>query len=360
MMLVQGRPVDAGEPFAWFEGVSVWPTEWLRMLSVVLALIFLAASFRSLRENEQTIKAEFGIENAPPHPAWWRRLLGFPGGLDEGDQRIDIARLWREYTDAGVWYVCLLRAVLPSMVFVLLAGLLMSVFGPPHEPVRGLAMATLNRTLMGVVLVAFLLTLFYANDLTRLCQRFIERLSWRGWLTDWPGPVVEQYQARLGLQQVKDPVLLLRLLAPWIDIQLVARRTGPVADIIYAPFALLALIIIARWPAFGDWDMPAGLVIVFGIAFVVACASAYLLQRTAERARSAAVEQLRAVQIERQGSSDGGSPTPGHVQAMIDRIQNLREGAFLPIMEQPAVQAALLPFGSVGLLQLFEVFGLGS
>jgi hypothetical protein len=29
-------------------------------------------------------------------------------------------------------------------------------------------------------------------------------------------------------------------------------------------------------------------------------------------------------------------------------------------MEQPAVQAALLPFGSVGLLQLFQVFGLGS
>lgn len=359
-MLAQSSPIDAGEPFAWFEGVSVWPTEWLRMLSVILALIFLAASFRSLRENDQTIKAEFGIEDAPPHPAWWRRLLGLPGGLDEADQRIDIAQLWREYTDAGVWYVSLLRAVVPSMVFVLLAGLLMSVFGPPHEPVRGLAMATLNRVLMGVVLVAFLLTLFYANDLTRLCQRFIERLSWHGWLTDWPAPVVEKYRAQLGLQQVKDPVLLRRLLAPWIDIQLVARRTGPVAEIIYAPFVLLALIIVARWPAFDDWDMPVGLVIVFGMAFLIACASAYLLQRTAERARHAAVEQLRAVQIERQGSSDGGSPAPGHVQAMIDRIQSLREGAFLPVMEQPAVQAALLPLGGVGLLQLLQVFGLGT
>src|SRR4029077_4482603 len=143
--------IDAGEPFAWFEGVSVWPTQWLRMLSGVLALIFLAASFRSLRENDLAIKAEFGIEDAPPDPVWWRRLLGLPGAITEAGNHIDIARLWRQYTDAGAWYVSLLRAVLPSLAFVLLAGLLMSVFGPPHEPVRGPAMAELNRTLMMVL-----------------------------------------------------------------------------------------------------------------------------------------------------------------------------------------------------------------
>ena len=64
-------------------------------------------------------------------------------------------------------------------------GLLIAVFGAPHEPVRRLAMAQLNNVLMAAVLVAFLLTLFYANDLTRLCQRFVERLSWRGYLTEY-------------------------------------------------------------------------------------------------------------------------------------------------------------------------------
>jgi len=54
-LLIEGKPIDAGEPFAWFEGVSVWPTEWLRMLAVVLALIFLVASFRSLRENDEDV-----------------------------------------------------------------------------------------------------------------------------------------------------------------------------------------------------------------------------------------------------------------------------------------------------------------
>ena len=200
------------------------------------------------------------------------------------------------------------------------------------------------------------------EPITRLnmCQRFIERLSWRGWLTDWPEPVMEKYAAQLGLQQIEDKALRRRLLAPWIDIQLVAKRTAPVGEIIYAPFALLALVLISRWPAFADWDMPVGLVIVYGGAFVIACASAYLLQRGAARARNAAVEQLRGVLMERQGNPAGGVPAPNHIQAVIDRIQSLREGAFLPIMEQPAVQAALLPFGSVGLLQLFQVFGLGS
>ena len=359
-MLAKGNLIDAGEPFAWFEGLSVWPTEWLRMLAVILALVFLAASFRSLRENEATLKSAFDIEDAPRQASWWRRLFGVLDGVREADRSIDVARLWREYTDAGAWYISLFRAVIPALAFVILAGLLIAVFGVPHEPVRGLAMAQLNQVLMAAVLVAFLLTLFYANDLTRLCQRFVERLSWRGYLTEWPEPVMAKYAAQLGLQHVEDKVLRRRLLAPWIDIQLVAKRTAPVGEIIYAPFALLALSLIARWPAFADWDMPVGLVAVYGGAFVISCASAYLLQRSAARARNAAVEQLRGVLMERQGNPDGGIPAPNHIQAIIDRIQGLREGAFLPIMEQPAVQAALLPFGSVGLLQLFQIFGLGS
>jgi hypothetical protein len=359
-LLAKGNLIDAGEPFAWFEGLSVWPAEWLRVLAVIVALIFLAASFRSLRENEAMLKSAFDIEDAPPQASWWRRLFGVLDGVREADRSIDVARLWREYTDAGAWYVSLFRAVIPALAFVILAGLLIAVFGIPHEPVRGLSMARLNLVLTVAALVAFLLTLFYANDLTRLCQRFIERLSWRGWLTDWPEPVMEKYAAQLGLQQIEDKALRRRLLAPWIDIQLVAKRTAPVGEIIYAPFALLALVLISRWPAFADWDMPVGLVIVYGGAFVIACASAYLLQRSAARARNAAVEQLRGVLMERQGNPAGGVPAPNHIQAIIDRIQGLREGAFLPIMEQPAVQAALLPFGSVGLLQLFQVFGLGS
>src|SRR4029079_18130389 len=123
------------------------------------ALMFLVASFRSLRENEAALTSAFGIEAAPRQAPWWRRLFGVLDGVREADQSIDVARLWREYTDAGAWYISLFRAVIPALAFVILAGMLIAVFGVPHEPVRGLAMAQLNKVLMAAVLVAFLLTL---------------------------------------------------------------------------------------------------------------------------------------------------------------------------------------------------------
>jgi hypothetical protein len=40
----------------------------------------------------------------------------------------------------------------------------------------------------------------------------------------------------------------------------------------------------------------------------------------------------------------------------LKQIQEINEGAFLPIVQEPAVQALILPFGGWGGIMLFEYF----
>ena len=56
-MLLAGH--DEGEPFSWTDGVSIWPSELLRFLVVVLCLILLAKGMRDLTKNSELIGQDF-------------------------------------------------------------------------------------------------------------------------------------------------------------------------------------------------------------------------------------------------------------------------------------------------------------
>ena len=45
------KQLAGGEPFAWLEGISVWPTEWLRLGALFLSLLFLCRGYRLLQGN---------------------------------------------------------------------------------------------------------------------------------------------------------------------------------------------------------------------------------------------------------------------------------------------------------------------
>ncbi|MFZ2312763.1 MAG: hypothetical protein WAV82_09110 [Methylobacter sp.] len=44
------------------------------------------------------------------------------------------------------------------------------------------------------------------------------------------------------------------------------------------------------------------------------------------------------------------------VSNVLNQIRNIGEGAFLPLSQEPAVQALLLPFGGWGGIKLVEYF----
>ena len=57
------------EPFELGEGISVWPTEGLRLLAALLSLSFLLVGWAKLRENERELARSFGLGPAGEAPA---------------------------------------------------------------------------------------------------------------------------------------------------------------------------------------------------------------------------------------------------------------------------------------------------
>ncbi len=184
----------------------------------------------------------------------------------------------------------------------------------------------------------------YVVDAVWLCKRFIDRLAAKP--TAWPRELLKKHESARNL----DPYFL----DDWLDIRFIARLTKAVGVLIYYPFIVLALMLIARDGYFDDWDFPVGLMAMYvlGVVCIVACA--VLLRRAAEEARKKAVGNLKNKLF----LVKGRGPKHGHVadqiSLTIQEIEAEREGTFAPWAQHPVFGAVLFPSGGVGLIALLE------
>ena len=66
------------EPLVFFSGISIWPTEMLRLIAFMLAIFFMFKASFDLRANARRIEAEFSFTPLPLTPFRWRDLgIGF-------------------------------------------------------------------------------------------------------------------------------------------------------------------------------------------------------------------------------------------------------------------------------------------
>jgi hypothetical protein len=344
-----------GEPLLWLEGVSSWPTELIRYAALVLSVLFLVSAVQRVSESDLQLARQFSIVSAGPGLGLRNILLGRFVDVLHADGSVNIERLWSQYRTLGRWYSALLRSFFFVTAFILLAVSLFRLFGYPNVPVRGEWAFLLDRSVMFLCVIFFLWLLFYVNDAIRLCDRFIHALTDGARPTAWAEPAVRAGQQLLGLGHLDDMQELRSIVEPWLDMDVIRHRTLAISPLIYLPFLILAMLIVSRWPMFDDWDTPIGLALVFGLAFVAACVNAFLLQQTAARARDACLTQLEAAYAEARSQRPDDRLTQQQIESMMTRVRNLREGAFRPFLEQPLTRAALLPFGSVGVLQVVDL-----
>ncbi len=335
--------------------MSVWPTELVRYAAFLLSVLFLVSAMQRVRASDLQIRNQFAIGPAGPGLRLRDILLGRFEGVLHADGSVDIARLWSQYRVLGAWYTGLLRATVFVIAFMLLSQSLFRLFGYPNVPVRGEWAFLLDRSVTALCVILFLWLLFYVNDAIRLCDRFIRVLTQDTGPTAWPEPAVRAAQRSLGLGRLEDMAEVRRIVEPWLDMDVIRHRTLAISPLIYLPFLILAMLIVSRWPMFDDWHTPLSLALVFGLAFVAACVNAFLLQQTAGRAREACLGQLEAAYAETRAQRPDDRLTQQQIEAMMARVRNLREGAFRPFLEQPLTRAALLPFGSVGVLQVVDL-----
>lgn len=352
-MLLAGH--DEGEPFSWTDGVSIWPSELLRFLVVVLCLILMAKGMRDLTKNSELIGQDFLFQDESagkrfsPGTFWLNlKRVSHPAATMTATT---VDQAWSWYREAG-------KPAQRAARTLLLFLLYLAVMWPLEHwvldeemihPCRGHLSCTVDwaLTLVSVGLVVLLnLAVF---DAVMLCRR------WIGWVTastgGWSDRVQEEYLRDYGLGEAqKEEFAKLKYLAV---VDLIGQRTEVVNRLIRYPFIALLIMIAGRNDYFDIWNYPVLLLFSWALNVLLALLAAYLLYQAASKAKAAMLTGLSRQMVQALGVGQDRDVRMKQVQFIIDEVEANEQGAFVPLYQQPVIESSL--YGLVALLQYLYV-----
>ena len=351
---------DTEEPFALFEGVSIWPSEILRALALLLNIVFLVLVAQRATGCTSDLTDRFfrGYKTKgmrlPDLLSWraWRRAFAGPRPPAERAEPRNAESLWKEHVFQASPVALWVRVLTMALLFVGLGALLIGgVFTRPIQFMR----APGDRWLIGLSTALFFLLVAWVVDAIRLCDKFTQELSHpdqtalaRRDRTEWPPATRDRAREELGLPKTGDAAV-----ASWISMQMIGRWTERIGPLVYYPFVTLGLMVVARSPLLANWDMPVGIYVVFGLSAAYMVIAAHTLRRLAERTRRLALENLDNEIVAATGrESDRGLAS--QLKLLRDNVERMRDGAFAPFTQQPILKAFLVPVMSYGGLALLE------
>ena len=382
----------SGEPISLLDGISILGTELIRLIALILAIWMIGHSWRNLERNGELVAQEMkwdrsrkalndDVDKEYAEWTWWQRTLhafsfrlirknGKKRNETEMDECKACARtdpetglrpegehFWRQYIYQGRIGARLLRVSLAIIVYLQFSILVAMVFGFPDNPIRGDLIKRFDLCLVWAVVLAMQFLVFFVIDATLLCRQFVMAVSRRddepsqcaaaefdvvGTTTRWPdNTTLEHFRKQLNIDK--------RYADQWVTIHVIGLRTKAVSKLIYFPYIIISLAIVARSTVFDNWGMPLTLIIILGTSALIVTVSAILLRWAAEYARRKATWRLGIELIRLNGTND---PADQHVakqiELLIAQINRYNTGSFASYLDQPFVRAFLLPLGSVG------------
>ena len=332
------------EPLTFFSGISIWPTEMMRLVALMLAVFFMFKASFDLRANARRIESEFSFAPLAWMPFRWQDLgIGFERWQMKeisSEPRFSAEEAWHAYLCRHKFLPRLIRIGILFTVYGIFTLALFQLFPQSPPPARGAPAFKFDAVVFCLGGVGLLLLSFYVVDAIQLNSNFIRMFGRE--VTEWGRSVVDRSH--------RSPPLSEEELSAYHEIFFVARRTKVVAPLIWYPLLVLTLLVVARSSVFDNWTWPPSLVLIVGITAAWALGSAMLLRRAAEHLRETALNDLRRFRLLGQ-ESDLKRRT---FDELIDEIRDLKTGAFAPLSDQPFVRAVLLPGAGLGVLAVAQ------
>ncbi|MET0218201.1 MAG: hypothetical protein ABW205_09795, partial [Burkholderiales bacterium] len=367
-----------GEPWAIANGVSMWPTQILRMIALAATWLLLYKGWHDLVRSNEKLGREFLLDSgpAPEQPALQESTLTRAAhrthslgeiiryrfrpwekeSAYDKHERIGVAEIWRDYVVPAGFGERLWLLVIPIALYLAFTAVLFVVLGVPTRPYRGTFILVLDNMMVALCVASFLTLLFFVIEETRRTCAFVRRLARP---SRWPTEVLERFGQRPGLADSNSlhPDLT-AYQEDWVEIDLIGQRTEVVTRLIYYPFIITTLLALARSSTFDNWSTPPALIVTFGLSILIALSTAVTLRMAAERARGAALDSLtnklqRAEQL-------GEERIAAEIRILIDRVRDTNQGAFCPFSQQPWLKAVLIPLGSLSAVPILEFLAAAS
>lgn len=385
----------AEEPFAWLDGISIWPSLWLRWCALVLSGWLLWLARKRIGHTLDGVAQRFGLTGARPpasRRAWrWRRLLHDTGLTLRRRLRSACIgpHVARAQVDAHHAWLMFRHAMSPGpqlLIGTLWACLMMGVFAliglnyPVLPPVRGkIAIALFIAVAAAgtfVLLVLMFLSLSVALRLMVLARQLSANRS------DWPQEAVdaavdalqEQYvdpavisgaaqdagntlveragqPGKRRIVRAATPTRLDRLLDHYIDILLIEQISRHNEWLLIFPGIVLSLVLASRWDYFEAWTVDPMALVLFGVFGVCALLTVWIGQSAAKQARRTALRGLDGLAASLRNDEQCLTQLLRHVQRYIGEV----DSGIFRASHWNMVRATLLPLASAGGLRAVEV-----
>jgi hypothetical protein len=234
-----------------------------------------------------------------------------------------------------VWRQISLKVVL----YVIVGCGLILAFGWPTVPARGYSHYLVG-ALELTANIAFAVLLFFILEASRRVRWLAERLSQT---PDWPPQTFATLQLPAAEAQYYDH---------WLDVRLIAVASVETGRLVYYPFVVFFLLLVARSSLFDTWVLQWPDILNFTLIIVLMLCAGLRLRRVAERVRGNALRRLQDQRLVVEGQK-GKAALLAQIDTMIEQIRDTQTGVFLPFAQQPLVRAILgLVSGASGLALL--------
>jgi hypothetical protein len=380
---------EGGEPFSVFEGISIWPSVLLRLFAAGLGATLLVEANSSLRRTHDKLEEDFKLaplteECSSGFHAWcrlcWDSLRLVLTGwefrcLQQGISKprlrrnrlevneVDVNQLWQNYRRQSKGWNPLLRCFWVGTFFLAAAVGLFWLLGWPSQPHRGRISELMSLLSLALAVLVLVFLMAYVLDLTRLCERFTSALAASP--TKWPSGLLKEWKQERGITP--------QCLDEWLDMRFIGKLTKQVGRLIWYPFIVLFLLIVARNGCFHHFDWPISLYLVFGISAAYSWFTAFSLRHAAEEARKAELERLhnKLTVAQRRGdklttAQRRGDHKPNvekrdapvlQIDELITEIRDNVEGAFAPLPAHPVVGVLLMVLAALSASPFIERLG---
>jgi len=325
------------EPFSLLSGASIWPAEFIKMLALWLSVFLLVTGAEKLKEVGGKIEEEFKFSDA-----------------DTMDGSDDIRLIWKKYCDFTDWSERR-RRVWPLAFFWYALCLVLYLIQTPNIPARGPVAYWADIGLTQLTFLSFAVVFAYVSDALVHCNRLIDKLIEVD--TYWPTESESQADTAVN-KTICDPVaeVITGIKREWFEIKLIAMRSGDISKTVYYPIYIILLLLAAQSDYFDNFDMPVSLMLIASLNIALVLILSISLRHKAVCARNVSLARLEKYHGELLQKDSGKERDKAMEKLSYYRglIENCREGAFLPISEQPWLRALTLMGGGGSSLLLLQ------
>ncbi len=359
---------DQEEPFELQEGLSVWPKEILRLTAFLLSIVFILQARRRLARRNSRIKDFYKIKSVKAQSVTTGEFLrsewkaSFDMWFHWDSEETDLEKAWRNFSRYGKFRRRMERCAILTLMAVLIYLSVPVGEHLIHSHARGQLAFVVDLGLRFLSGIGLAVLIVFVIDCTFASYRFVKQIS--SFLpaegghgkpekqVRWPSGVLNEAAKLHGLDPRSPGPVATAGLELWLLLHLIDDVTRDVSDMIYKPFLVLTILVLAQCSIFESWywDYKFLCIILATAGGAICCA--LMLQKANKAAKRKAISRLDWLIKPLIGDKDGS--LHAKLNQIRSDIEHLRSGAFGSLDQNPVIRAVLIPLTGGGGLAAIE------